>query len=324
MTYRLAVTGHRPDKLGGYNTPNLVYNEVCDLIRGYLKSNPPSYVITGMALGVDQWTAQICIELGIPFLAAIPHEGHGANWPESSRNTYEQLLSKAKWKYLISKGPFTGRKMYLRNLWMVQNADKLLAMWDGSSGGTKNCIEAAVQVNTKVEYLKLSQKTASYAQSIYEQKKKLSELKILKKVTPPGYPAGIPHDGQFVLPTPVEFPEEPPKKPTAYVETLLKIQQKQAQFQTKDIISGSVPQIPSPLLKVDFEKGDFAIVFEKAMALAKEEGLNLSHFDSIPTKYIEKARAIHYGKEKDQAESRKSEENSHSIQGFKRKIDLSD
>jgi uncharacterized phage-like protein YoqJ len=39
--------------------------------------------------------------------------------------------------------PGLNRAMQRRNEWMVDRADKLVALWDGSWGGTFNCIEYA-------------------------------------------------------------------------------------------------------------------------------------------------------------------------------------
>ena len=40
-------------------------------------------------------------------------------------------------------GPYEDSCMQDRNLYMVQNADLLYAVWDGSLGGTANCVHAA-------------------------------------------------------------------------------------------------------------------------------------------------------------------------------------
>jgi len=31
-----------------------------------------------------------------------------------------------------------------RNIWMVDNCDFLISVWDGTSGGTKNCVDYAI------------------------------------------------------------------------------------------------------------------------------------------------------------------------------------
>jgi uncharacterized phage-like protein YoqJ len=43
----------------------------------------------------------------------------------------------------VSPGGFTSYAMQIRNEWMVDHCDLLVALWDGSPGGTGNCIRYA-------------------------------------------------------------------------------------------------------------------------------------------------------------------------------------
>jgi len=139
----VAFTGHRPNKLGGYNLPNPTYIHVCQQIDKQLRELNPKKVISGMALGVDQWAAYIAIKLGIPFIAAIPFEGQEKKWPDSSQKTYNRLLSKAYDIVYVSSPGYSAHKMQVRNQWMVDQCDTLIAIYDGSKGGTGNCVEYA-------------------------------------------------------------------------------------------------------------------------------------------------------------------------------------
>jgi uncharacterized phage-like protein YoqJ len=40
--------------------------------------------------------------------------------------------------------------MQTRNKWMVDHSDMVLSLWDGSAGGTANCIEYARHVDKPV------------------------------------------------------------------------------------------------------------------------------------------------------------------------------
>lgn len=146
----VAFTGHRPDKLGGYKLPNDTYIKVCRDIDWLLKELNPEKVISGMALGVDQWAANIAYKLGIPFVAAIPFEGQELAWPEASQKTYRILRRLASEEVIVSPGGYSADKMQVRNIWMVDNCDSLIAVWDGSKGGTGNCVEYAKSVNRKI------------------------------------------------------------------------------------------------------------------------------------------------------------------------------
>lgn len=149
----VAFTGHRPDKLGGYKLPNDTYIRVCQKIDAALKELKPEKVITGMALGVDQWAASIAHKLGIPFLAAIPFEGQEKAWPEASQKTYRLLRKLADEEVIVSQGGYSADKMQVRNIWMVDNCTKLIAVWDGTKGGTGNCVEYAKSVNREIYYI---------------------------------------------------------------------------------------------------------------------------------------------------------------------------
>jgi uncharacterized phage-like protein YoqJ len=146
----VAFTGHRPDKLGGYKLPNPTYIKVCRDIDLLLKELNPEKVISGMALGVDQWAANIAYKLGIPFVAAIPFEGQELAWPEASQKTYRVLRKLASEEIIVSSGGYSADKMQVRNIWMVDNCESLIAVWDGSKGGTGNCVEYAKSVDRKI------------------------------------------------------------------------------------------------------------------------------------------------------------------------------
>jgi uncharacterized phage-like protein YoqJ len=145
-----AFTGHRPDKLGGYKLPNPTYVKVCKEIDWLLRELNPEKVISGMALGVDQWAANIARKLEIPFIAAIPFENQESKWPLRSQRAYHLLLKYASEKVIVSPGGYEVAKMQVRNRWMVDNSDFLIAVWDGSKGGTANCVEYAETIGRKI------------------------------------------------------------------------------------------------------------------------------------------------------------------------------
>jgi uncharacterized phage-like protein YoqJ len=151
----IAVTGHRPDKLGGYVVPNPLYDLVVKGLYDAFTYYKPAYVITGMALGVDQWAAELCFNLGIPFVAALPFEGQDAKWPPQSKAKFHMLLEKAANKFIICQGGYAPWKMQERNKWMVRAAHMMVAVWNGTSGGTANCVGYAVDQKKFVHYVPL-------------------------------------------------------------------------------------------------------------------------------------------------------------------------
>ena len=140
----LAGTGHRPDKLGGYD-PHAV-NQVMRFAEQVLTANKPSVVISGMALGWDIALAQAAVNLGIPFRAYIPFVGQEQVWPSASRLYYKALLAKAQETKICSTGGYTKASMQIRNQNMVDDCDVVAALWNGSPGGTSNCLTYAMFV----------------------------------------------------------------------------------------------------------------------------------------------------------------------------------
>lgn len=137
----LATTGHRPGKLGGYGpeTDARCFALALQLLDQYR----PERLLTGMALGWDSAVARACVLRGVPFVAAIPCERQDAHWPNAAQLEYERLLALAERVVMVSPGGYHSEKMRTRNCWMVDNADGLVALWDGSKSGTSHCVKYA-------------------------------------------------------------------------------------------------------------------------------------------------------------------------------------
>jgi len=143
----IAGTGHRPNKLGGYGYDiyELLLKTASKAIDGFATK-----VISGMALGWDQALAEAAINLNIPFIAAVPFRGQEGKWPPPSKRKYQKLISKADEVVYVCDDGYAPHKMQERNKWMVDNCDSVLALWDGSAGGTSNCIIYAKSVKKKI------------------------------------------------------------------------------------------------------------------------------------------------------------------------------
>jgi hypothetical protein len=144
----VAATGHRPDKLGGYGIGPATHR--LQLARAWLEVVRPTRVISGMALGWDQAWAQAAVDLGIPFVAAVPFAGQEQAWPPLSQDAFARLLRAAAEVVIVSPGGFSGAAMQVRNEWMVDRCDLVAALWDGSPGGTANCVRYAERVGRPI------------------------------------------------------------------------------------------------------------------------------------------------------------------------------
>lgn len=141
-------TGHRPDKLGGYSKE--VHDKLVLVARDAIKELKPSRVISGMALGWDQALMEAAQRLAYPTTAAIPFKGQERAWPRLSQLKYQELLDGAMDIVYVCEEGYAPWKMQKRNEWMVDNSHLVLALWDGSSGGTLNCIRYADKMGKKI------------------------------------------------------------------------------------------------------------------------------------------------------------------------------
>lgn len=146
----LVATGHRPNKSGGYGENAQL--RLRDLAIEWLVALKPRGAISGMALGWDTAIVEACIALGLPYIACIPFEGQELKWPRPSQRAYANYIKRAAKLIVCSPGKYAPEKMQIRNERMIDLALKkgpgpensiLLALWDGTSGGTNNCLAYA-------------------------------------------------------------------------------------------------------------------------------------------------------------------------------------
>lgn len=141
MPQKIMVTGHRPQRLGGYTASNptrdWVLEQLLDILYRTKGKHPDIEAISGMALGVDQWFAQCAMVEDIPYHAYVPFVGQESRWNKVSKDWYKTLLSRAKSTVIVSPGSYAAWKMHKRDKRMVKDANFHIAVWDGKNyGGT--------------------------------------------------------------------------------------------------------------------------------------------------------------------------------------------
>jgi uncharacterized phage-like protein YoqJ len=138
----LGITGHRPQSIGcdfTYKHPKAI--KLISAITNKFLELQPDKIISGMALGVDSYAIKAAINLDIPFIAAVPFVGQELMWPKPLQNNYQNFLLKAQEVKIVSEGGYSLSKMHIRNKWIIDNSDQLVAVWNGQeSGGTYNAI----------------------------------------------------------------------------------------------------------------------------------------------------------------------------------------
>jgi uncharacterized phage-like protein YoqJ len=143
----LGITGHRPDKLGGYHDLSNLSAPIKFHMQCFFSEKNPLRIVSGMALGTDQWAVEMALDLEIKVLALIPCTNHDLMWPLHAQNKYRELLSRVEKSggqvEYVSSGPYDPRCMHRRNVEIVERSTEMLAIWNGSKGGTSDCVRLA-------------------------------------------------------------------------------------------------------------------------------------------------------------------------------------
>ena len=141
---RCCFTGHRPDKMQGME------QQIKTLLKAEIKKcidEGISTFISGMAMGVDIWAAQIVLEEkknndDIKLICASPYPGFERSRCLADRMKYHEIINNADYVIYISD-KYTRLCFQIRNMWMVDRSCKVIAVYNGSRGGTKNTVDYA-------------------------------------------------------------------------------------------------------------------------------------------------------------------------------------
>ena len=148
---RVCFTGHRPEKL------NVGEQEVKDRLRIAMRQaikDGFTTFISGMARGVDMWAAEIFLEERkrndcIKLICASPFEGFEKSWSFEEVCRYADILQNADYvKYVCSH--YSRQCFQIRNVWMVDHSARVIAAYNGESGGTRNTIQYASNKNVEI------------------------------------------------------------------------------------------------------------------------------------------------------------------------------
>ena len=148
-------TGHRPNKL--LRSSDAVRLE---LEREILLALQDGYTrfITGMAMGVDIWAAEYLLrlrELGtsLSLICALPCPDFEARWNADWQRRYRLVLEGAD-RCVTVCPTYSPSCFQLRNRWMVDRSDRLIAVYSGEAGGTRNTIAYAMAKEVPIRFIK--------------------------------------------------------------------------------------------------------------------------------------------------------------------------
>jgi uncharacterized phage-like protein YoqJ len=158
-------TGHR--KLGeayyNSNSPSTEWHTLRQYMDQVVKDmiDAPynvDHFISGLAIGVDLLAAESVAYVRVfakgkvvKLTGAMPFPSQPNKWPESTRQHWHNVCQLCNEVVSVSADPYSPQKMQVRNEWMVDLSDYVIAVWNGEkSGGTWNCMSYALGKNKSV------------------------------------------------------------------------------------------------------------------------------------------------------------------------------
>ena len=144
IRHRCCFTGHRPEKLKvseGKIKAALKKEIRAAVSEGY------SVFISGMARGVDLWAAEQVLDLRergevLRLICAVPYPGFELRWEKSWQEKYHRVMKQADFIRYVCYG-YSKNCFQLRNQWMVDHSSRVIAVYNGAGGGTRNTVEYA-------------------------------------------------------------------------------------------------------------------------------------------------------------------------------------
>lgn len=161
--YTCCFTGHRPANLPWkYNEQGLHFYlfkfKLMKIIKKAIKFGYTKF-ISGMALGADLICAELIVKIkkthpNIILECAIPCCNQSEKWSYKYKNRYNNIICKADIVTYVSNKRYFNGCMQKRNIYMVDNSDFVIAIFNGKPGGTQTTIEYAKSLNKKIKILK--------------------------------------------------------------------------------------------------------------------------------------------------------------------------
>ena len=158
---RCAFTGYRPQKMPfGFDEEDPMcqafkrrLNDIIEELigQGY------AHFLSGGALGMDMFAAEAVLDHKeqypwITLEMVIPFDAQAEKWAAPYQARHKALLENADIVTRISR-EYTRRCIFARNRYLVDNADLLLAAYDGQSGGTEMTVNYARSKNVQIQII---------------------------------------------------------------------------------------------------------------------------------------------------------------------------
>ena len=160
-SFHVALTGHRPSKLAGYDLSHPFYVRLQARLEALLVEGLAQHehlsLHSGMALGADTVWSMAVLNVReqypdrISFIAEVPIMTQSDRWPSKiDRERWASHVAAAD-EVRVYAQTYSPQCLWARNRAMIDAAQLLLAVWDGQpGGGTAGAVDYAHKRGVRV------------------------------------------------------------------------------------------------------------------------------------------------------------------------------
>lgn len=144
IDHRCCFTGHRPEKL--FYPQEEIQKALKLEIQAAIAAGSTVF-ISGVSRGVDLWAGEQIIKEkeknpDLKLICAVPFLGFETAWESSWIALYNQVVAKADFMKIFFPS-YNPTAFQMRNHWMVDRCKRIIAVYNGSCGGTANTLAYA-------------------------------------------------------------------------------------------------------------------------------------------------------------------------------------
>lgn len=161
MGKNLCFTGHRPEKLmTRFDENSLFIKKIKEYLMKEIKlaiEEGYDSFYSGMARGVDLFASEIVLQLKqkhkhIKHVAVIPYRGQELKWNLNWQERYRKIVSQSDIQFVLSD-IYYNNCLTNRNIFMVENCQRVVGIYLGGRNGTAHTIEYARQLQREIHLM---------------------------------------------------------------------------------------------------------------------------------------------------------------------------
>lgn len=156
---KVSVLTGKPYFCGGFDTESadgrlcVVIRAIQNILEDFSKQDKIVIGLTGLALGIDQEFAQICLSKGLVYQVYLAYDGMDKNWknlPDTTAKRYQDLLDRSENTIVMAEGAFSPKKILQQKIKIVRESDVIIRV-DSKLPNKNQTIRSLLKTKTVID-----------------------------------------------------------------------------------------------------------------------------------------------------------------------------